>query len=73
MATIVDSYSESNQSSVIVVSAGEFSAVGQSFTGDGNVLDSAKFYFMKYNGANLTGDEQSSTTRQLFGQGQFPI
>ena len=47
MAILIDSYSESNQSSVIVVSAGEFSAVGQSFTGDGNVLDSAKFYLSK--------------------------
>jgi len=34
---------------------------------------SSQFYFMKYNGANLTGDEQSSTIRQLFGQGEFPI
>lgn len=31
------------------------------------------FYFMLYNGANLTGAEQSSTTRQLFAEGKFPI
>ncbi|OQB04295.1 MAG: hypothetical protein BWY21_02081 [Parcubacteria group bacterium ADurb.Bin216] len=31
------------------------------------------FYFMKYNGANLAGDEQSSAQRQLFAQGSYPI
>ncbi len=34
---------------------------------------SSLFYFMKYNGDNLTGEEQSSTTRQLFAEGKFPI
>jgi len=31
------------------------------------------FYFMKYNGANMTGDDQSSVIRYLFAEGKFPI
>jgi hypothetical protein len=44
MATIVDSYSESNYDSEIY----DYRAYGQSFTGDGGVLNSAKFYLKKY-------------------------
>lgn len=49
MAT-VDSYSESNYGGdTNVYSATEESAAGQSFTGDGSVLDQAKFYLAKLN------------------------
>lgn len=50
MATIVDSYSESNRSSDYSVSLGLGCAgAGQSFTGDGGTLNSAKFFLKKVN------------------------
>lgn len=49
MSTIVDSYSESNQSSDFTLSSDEtgHTYFGQSFTGDGGTLESAKFYIKK--------------------------
>jgi len=49
----------------------DVTALGSGVLRGGNA--GATLYFMKYNGANLTGDEQSSTTRQLFAEGKFPI
>ena len=52
MATIVDSYSESNQSSFGVVglaASGLQSAFGQSFTGDGGVIDYVTLYLKDWN------------------------
>lgn len=46
MATLVDSYSESNQSAEISQYDDRY-YVGQSFTGNGGVLESAKFYIRK--------------------------
>ena len=31
------------------------------------------FYFMKYDGGNLVGNDQSSVIRYLFAEGKFPI
>lgn len=50
MATIVDSYSESNGENAFSVDSEESYAYGQSFTGDGGILNSAKFYLGKYGG-----------------------
>ncbi len=45
---IVDSYSESNHSNVYAsLYNGFFTKFGQSFTGDGKILDSCKFYLKK--------------------------
>ena len=52
MATIVDSYSESNLDSVLPLSQPTYyQAVGQSFTGDGGTLNSVKFYLTKWIGS----------------------
>jgi len=52
MSTIVDSYSESNQDSANSYNSGSGSnTLGQSFTGDGTVLDIAKFYLKKQSSA----------------------
>ncbi len=52
MATIVDSYSESNCNWEFYLGDGSqmdfFYEVGQSFTGNGNCLDSIKVYIKKY-------------------------
>lgn len=49
MATLVDSYSESNQNNTdpLDSSAGDFQGAGQSFTATGGNLYSAKFYIAK--------------------------
>ncbi len=47
MATIVDSYSESNQSLNRPLYNGSTIKYGQSFTGDGGTLNSVKFYLYK--------------------------
>jgi len=49
MATVVDSYSESNQSSDrdLTNIGGFYSRTSQSFTGDGGTLNSVKFYLKK--------------------------
>lgn len=56
MATIVDFYSETNQDSgePLVRPSDNVSRVGQSFTGDGQKLDSCKFYLHKV--ASPTGN-----------------
>jgi hypothetical protein len=50
MATLIDSYSESNQSSFLSVDGGgeNYTKTGQSFTGSGIYLDSCKFYLRKF-------------------------
>jgi hypothetical protein len=45
---IVDSYSEANKDAVTSVASGGVTALGQSFTGNDFVLDSAKFYGFKF-------------------------
>ena len=52
---IIDSYSESNHNSNFSVSAIQGPAVAQSFTGDGGVLNSAKFYLAKRNSPTGNG------------------
>ena len=49
MATLIDSYSESNQDTSYTLSSqvGDQIGVGQSFTSTGGTLDSAKFYLKK--------------------------
>ena len=47
MATIVDSYSETNKSQVNGFGSPTFQGYGQSFTGDGGTLNSSKFYLEK--------------------------
>lgn len=51
MSLIIDSYSESNKSSDIYLGDGTekglYFSIGQSIVGDGNVLDSIKFYIRK--------------------------
>lgn len=47
MAQIVDSYPESNYSFAERLNDNEFVVIGQSFTGDGGTLNSAKFYLQK--------------------------
>ncbi len=56
MAQIVDSYSENNYDSWATLGAvpPDFVSVGQSFTGDGGTLNSAKFYLNK--DGSPTGD-----------------
>lgn len=52
MANIVDSYSETNQDSANSYNSGSGSnTLGQSFAGDGEDLDSAKFYLKKQSSA----------------------
>jgi len=47
-STAIDSYSESHQDLAITLQAGGGNTkVGQSFTGDGNALNSCKFYLQK--------------------------
>lgn len=58
MATIVDSYSESNQSSFFTCDYAD--AVAQSFTGDGGTLNSCKFYLLK------SGTPTGNATAKLF-------
>jgi hypothetical protein len=47
VATLVDSYSESNQDSYSTLNSSTYVAHGQSFTGSDGKLDSAKFYMKK--------------------------
>lgn len=47
MATLIDSYSESNQSNEINVHFGSVIGIGESFTSDSGVLNSATFYISK--------------------------
>ena len=48
MAQVVDSYSESNQNALVSLYDQNVSrAKGQSFTGDGGTLDSAKWHLSK--------------------------
>jgi hypothetical protein len=54
MATIVDSYSESNQDFSLGVPEETAGAIGQTFTGDGGTLNSVKFYLQAAVG--LTGN-----------------
>ena len=51
MATIIDSYSESNQDSTLGGVGYTKSRVGQSFIGDGTILNSVKFYLKKNSGS----------------------
>jgi hypothetical protein len=48
-ASIIDSYSESNQSTgyQLETASADYAAAGQTFTGNGSVLGSAKFYLKK--------------------------
>lgn len=48
MTQIIDSYSESNQSSGVPLYSGSWTSFGQSFTGAGGALASAVFYFRKF-------------------------
>lgn len=48
MSQIIDSYSESNQSSGVPLYSGSWTSFGQSFTGAGGALASAVFYFRKF-------------------------
>ena len=47
IAGIVDSYSESNQSQEGIIYSGSTVKMGQSFTGNGNVINSGKLYLKK--------------------------
>jgi hypothetical protein len=47
--SVIDSYSESNYNGSYNIGAGSFFGVGQSITGNGNPLDSVKFYMRKVN------------------------
>jgi hypothetical protein len=53
MATIVDSYSESNSDGSFLIYDGQ-PGYGQSFTGDGGILQSVKLYLENYTGATGT-------------------
>ena len=59
-ATAVDSYIESNEDSAIELYAGAITKLGQSFTGNGQTLKSAKFYLKK------TGTPTGNMTVSLF-------
>lgn len=56
MSVLIDSYSESNQSdqNTIINIAGYLQNMGQSFTGNGGILDYVQFYAKKY--GSLTGN-----------------
>ena len=47
MTTIIDSYSESNQTSTLILHNGNITKDGQTFLGDGRTLDNCKFLFKK--------------------------
>ena len=55
MAQIVDSYSESNYSSSSFIIYSSQPAYGQVFTGDGGILQNAKFYSRKFGSPTGTG------------------
>jgi hypothetical protein len=64
MATLIDSYSETNQDAVLTQSSANRQGVGQVFTGDGSTLDSAKFYLQIATGTptgNITARLYAST------------
>jgi hypothetical protein len=48
LLSIVDSYSESNYDGGLPLFVGNYLGAGQSFTGDGNIINSCKFYLSKY-------------------------
>jgi hypothetical protein len=58
--TLVDSYSETNQGSFRQLDSQDQFATGQTFVGDGAVLDSAKFYLLK------TGAPSGNATARLY-------
>lgn len=62
MATIIDSYSESNANTVISFDlvAGGNNSIGQSFTGDGNTLGSVKWFL------NKTGSPTGTLTSYIY-------
>lgn len=65
MATLIDSYSEDNQTNEWSIRSNSYTRIGQSFTGANGVLNSCKFYLKKlgtYTG-NLTAQiyEHSGT------------
>jgi hypothetical protein len=76
MATIIDSYSESNYASVGIIYGGfaADSKEGQSFTGDGGILSSAKFLLRK-NGSptgNAVVKIYAETHETAFGTDSVP-
>jgi hypothetical protein len=51
VAGTVDSYSESNVDSDYALASDNFTGIGQSFTGDGNIIDYCQFYLKKFRGS----------------------
>lgn len=55
MATLISSYSETNQNTTTnIYGAGNYDSAAQTFIGDGTILDSCKFYL--YKGGSPTGN-----------------
>jgi hypothetical protein len=74
MAHIVDSYSEANKTGNYALDSGDDWADGQSFTGDGSVLNSAKFYLSKNNSptGNATVKVYAETHTIAYGTDSIP-
>lgn len=60
MANTIDSYSESNQNNFTQLGSASYTEAGNSFTGDGNKLDSAVFFLRK------TGSPTGNATAILY-------
>lgn len=70
----IDYYSESNQSNQPVLYSGLQTAIGQSFTGNGNTLNIAKFYLKKFGSptGNAYAKVYNETHATAFGTDSLP-